>query len=265
MDNPTGEEKPFRIPPVSNIVKALIGLREQARALAREESLTLLPSVFSRRYNVMARLLSDQVGFEITELDDTSIKLAEYISAISHALTAAGIADTDARLDEQVTRDQPESTAKSVDSTRKVKPRVFIGCSTEGRFYATVIQLQLEGLARVVIWNQGVFGLSHGTLETLVAETSEFDYAVLVLTPDDLLLKRDEAGRAARDNVIFELGLFMGALGRNKVFTVVQKGVELPTDLAGVTVAYFEPGDDKDRVAALGPVTTRLALEMGLI
>ena len=61
------------------------------------------------------------------------------------------------------------------------------------------------------MWHQGVFDLSSGTLESLVAAIDDYDFATLVLTPDDLLEKRDVTGRCPRDNVLFELGLFMGA------------------------------------------------------
>jgi predicted nucleotide-binding protein len=93
---------------------------------------------------------------------------------------------------------------------QKAKPRIFVGCSTKGLTEAKLIQMQLES-ADTVIWHQGVFGLSSGTLETLVAVAHEYAYAILVLTPDDMLEKQDKNVNAARDNVLFELGLFMGS------------------------------------------------------
>jgi predicted nucleotide-binding protein len=98
-----------------------------------------------------------------------------------------------------------------------------------------------------------------------VAETSNYDYAVLVLTPDELRTKRDETGRVARDNVIFELGLFMGALGREHVFMVVQEGVSLPTDLASIAPAWLEAPEDAKLEPALGPVATQLFLAMNAL
>jgi predicted nucleotide-binding protein len=106
-----------------------------------------------------------------------------------------------------------------------------------------------------------------GTLETLVAECRNYDHAILVLTPDDTRTKRHQLGSIPRDNVVFELGLFMGALGRERVFMVVQAGTDLPTDLAGITPAQFN-ADDEDQinlVSALGPATTMLEIAMDLI
>ena len=44
------------------------------------------------------------------------------------------------------------------------------------------------------------------------------DFAVLVLTPDDITLSRGTTIASPRDNAIFELGLFMGTNGRNRTF-----------------------------------------------
>jgi predicted nucleotide-binding protein len=119
--------------------------------------------------------------------------------------------------------------------------------------------------ADVVIWSQGVFGLSRGTLETLVEKAPSFTHAILVLTPDDMLLKRADEVATARDNVLFELGLFMGALGRERTFVVNEKSVRLPTDLAGITTVSFQRGEGINVVANMGPVVTKLQLEIGLL
>lgn len=55
---------------------------------------------------------------------------------------------------------------------RKTLPRIFIGSSVEGLRVAEVIQLALEHVAECTIWSQGVFGLSMGTLESLVQGVS---------------------------------------------------------------------------------------------
>jgi predicted nucleotide-binding protein len=146
------------------------------------------------------------------------------------------------------------------------KPRVFIGSSVEGIKVAEAIQLGLDYTTESTIWSQGVFGLSRGSLETLVVAASKFDYAVLVLTPDDVTTKRTTTNNAPRDNVLFELGFFMGALGRDRVFMVYERDItlELPTDLAGITAATFSKFSDNNLSAAVGPVVTKLKKEMGL-
>jgi len=93
----------------------------------------------------------------------------------------------------------------------------------------------------VTIWSQGVFGLSEGTLESLAATLDDFDFAVLVLTPDDLSISRGSSLPAPHDNVLFELGLFMGALGRQRTYILYDRTAELklpsykPADLQRLT------------------------------
>lgn len=138
------------------------------------------------------------------------------------------------------------------------KPTMFIGSSTEGKDIAETIQVLLEHEVASTVWHQGVFALSTSTLETLVESLPEYDFATLVLTADDLVEKRDHAAKAPRDNVIFELGLFMGALGRRRTFVVHSRtdSPMLPTDLAGITTATYEPRSNLD--AALGPACTKI-------
>lgn len=138
------------------------------------------------------------------------------------------------------------------------KPSMFIGSSSEGKRIAETIQMVLDEEIHCTVWNQGVFGLSGGTLESLVAAIDDYDFATLVLTPDDLLEKRDLKGRGPRDNVLFELGLFMGALGRDRTFIVHSRTTPpmLPSDLAGITPATYEERSNLE--AALGPACTRI-------
>lgn len=153
----------------------------------------------------------------------------------------------------------------STPAEPKKRPRVFIGCSVEGLPAAKLIQLNLSNSANADLWSQGVFGLSSGTLETLTNKATDYDFAILVLTPDDLLVKRDDVQLSARDNVLFELGLFMGALGRTNTFIVAEEKVSLPTDLAGITPAKYSLEGQDNLVAALGPVCTKIELKMGTL
>lgn len=139
---------------------------------------------------------------------------------------------------------------------------MFIGSSREGLEVARALQFELQNEVDSTIWSQGVFGLSEGTLEALEAQAHDFDFAALVLTPDDLLTTRGESGNAPRDNVVFEAGLFMGALGRKRVFLVACRDddLDLPTDLAGITLAEYNRREDGNLIAAVGPVATNMRM-----
>lgn len=57
-----------------------------------------------------------------------------------------------------------------------------------------------------------------------------------MLTPDDLVRYRGKKVNAPRDNVIFELGLFMGAIGRDRTYLLTSsKEMKIPSDLDGIT------------------------------
>ncbi len=138
------------------------------------------------------------------------------------------------------------------------KPKLFIGSSSEGKEIADHLQHGLEREVESTIWHQGVFGLSEGSLEALTRRVHDFDFAALVLTPDDLVTSRNDVVSSPRDNVIFEMGLFMGALGRERTFIIYNRDskLKLPSDLAGITAATFGDRSDGNIQAALGPVCT---------
>src|ERR1700752_1196730 len=118
-----------------------------------------------------------------------------------------------------------------------MKPRVFVGSSKEGLPIAYAIQEELEFDCEMTVWPQDIFDPGRTTLEALQAALLRFDFAVFVLSPDDRLISRGVSSHAPRDNVIFELGLFIGRLGRDRVFFVLPRdspSVHIPTDLFGV-------------------------------
>lgn len=140
------------------------------------------------------------------------------------------------------------------------RPSVFIGSSTEGLKIAKALQVLLDHACEARIWSQGVFGLSQEPLESLVHALDQSDFAVLVLTADDLVTSRESSSAGPRDNVLFELGLFIGGLGRDRTFIVYDRTAQLklPSDLTSVTAATFEPHSSGNLQSALGAAATRI-------
>lgn len=135
------------------------------------------------------------------------------------------------------------------------RPALFIGSSSEGLDFARAVRTLLKDDAEVQVWRESMFGVAQYTAEALLSAAPRFDFAVLVLSPDDVTSSRHDVALSPRDNVIFELGLFMGSVGRLRTFMVRPGGLELklPSDLAGITTAeYHWPRADMDPVAALG-------------
>jgi CRP/FNR family cyclic AMP-dependent transcriptional regulator len=139
--------------------------------------------------------------------------------------------------------------------------RVFVGSSRESLEVANAVQ---AGLATdpflVTVWTNGVFGPSEFPIEALERVAVESDFAILILGPDDEVLSRDMESLAPRDNVVFELGLFIGAAGRLRVFLLVPHGLEIkiPTDLLGVTPIWYSPDDSVDVSVRLQPACEQL-------
>jgi hypothetical protein len=143
-----------------------------------------------------------------------------------------------------------------------MKPRVFVASSVEGLGVAYAVQECLEYDCEITVWPQGVFELSKSTIETLDQQSSRFDAAVFVFSPDDEAIVRGTQKPTVRDNVIFELGLFIGRIGRDKCFIVKPRAfnaANFPTDLLGVTpAAYEENRTDANLVAAVGPCCNKI-------
>ena len=137
-----------------------------------------------------------------------------------------------------------------------MKPNIFVGSSTENLKIAYAIQQNLEYDAHIAVWTQGIFALSKATLDSLLAQLDRSDFGIFVLAPNDLTTIRGTQFQTARDNVVFETGLFFGRLGKDRTFLVIpreEKDLHLPTDLLGITPATFDPqGSDADLVARLG-------------
>ena len=143
---------------------------------------------------------------------------------------------------------------------------IFIASASEGLEVANAVR---DGLRRFPhlrprVWTQGTFAPSMTFIEALEVELDRCDFAVLALTPDDLLESRGQTSMAPRDNLLLELGLFMGRLGRDRAYFVCDKNQDLkiPTDLLGVIPATFEKREGQTFDEALAPVCSSIADRM---
>ena len=159
--------------------------------------------------------------------------------------------------------------------------QLFIACSREGLPYAEKLKLLLDRKLqndnldiRCEIWNEsGSSAAGNSTLDNLrkkvIDISAQEGYAVAVCTPDDEIIIRNTTYRVARDNVVFEFGLFMGALGQNRVFAVLpesplrgQKSFYFLSDLKGIHEVFYHYRGKKPTLNALEDALNRPADDM---
>lgn len=144
----------------------------------------------------------------------------------------------------------------------KDKPQVFIASSVEGLDVAYAAQELLEYNAECTVWDQGVFEPSSYTIPDLIERLKITDYGIFVFSLDDTAKIRGKEEEIVRDNVILELGLFMGAIGQKNCFIIIPNSsdkIHLPTDLAGITMLkYNAKRKDGNLKAALGPSINKI-------
>ena len=123
-----------------------------------------------------------------------------------------------------------------------MRPRIFLGSSGRQAKLVHALTRGLAEVAEVEPWT-AVFNPGVSTLDRLVELTHEVDFAAFVFAQDDWTSNPSDAtvqGQASpRDNVVFEAGLFGGALGMRRTFILHAKGAKLPTDLLGMTAVRY--------------------------
>jgi hypothetical protein len=120
------------------------------------------------------------------------------------------------------------------------KPSIFIGSSSEGLVVAEAVKQAFADFDEVDIWTEGVFGLNQAYLESLLRAANLYDFAILCLTADDLVESRGITQKAPRDNLVFELGLFMGRMGVNRAFILCEDSIKILSDFEGIAVTTFQ-------------------------
>jgi len=136
----------------------------------------------------------------------------------------------------------PAGPSTSTTAIRK-KNRVFIVHGHDDGARETVARLlerlQLEA---TVLHEQASAGK---TIIEKLEHYSDVDFAVVLLTPDDVGAAKSDAANLrprARQNVVLELGLFIGLLTRKHVCALHKGNVELPSDFGGVAYVPMDDG-----------------------
>lgn len=214
------------------IIQKLADLIEEAKALDN-------PAFVERWEKRTKRLLDELVGgHEGTRFleikGDTYERLSEEI-ALLEALTIK--LET---YDPSDIRQEPKAKHSSFDSRSKapIQPvwstDVFVVHGNDKEVKEEVARfLTRIGLNPIILHEQPNNGM---TIIEKLEKYSQVPFALVLLTPDDLggVKGAESSMPRARQNVILELGYFMGALGRQRVCALYADGVELPSDFHGI-------------------------------
>jgi len=151
----------------------------------------------------------------------------------------------------------PDIKGKVVSITKKQEERqeqkvmeIFMGSSSEAKDYMEEIGAKIEELeAKPLLWNatgKGIFIPGTNTIDSLIAISKRVQAAVFIFNADDKIWNDKsalESSDTVRDNVLFEYGLFMGALSKENVCFVCKGKPKLASDLKGITYIDGDLGD----------------------
>ena len=152
-------------------------------------------------------------------LDEIKIFWEDDETSPRHPADQSSTSEPDAeRIDKEI-----ESKSVFVIHGRNNEPK-----QTVARF------LERIGLNPIILHEQPDRGR---TIIEKFEDHADVRFSVVLLTPDDVGSLQEEQGDLkprARQNVIFELGYFIGRLGRQRVCTLIEGDVEIPTDYVGI-------------------------------
>lgn len=128
-----------------------------------------------------------------------------------------------------------------MDNIQKNSNIIFIVHGRDNELKETVARfIQNIGLEPIILHEQAN---SSNTVIEKLEKYSNVSFAIVLLTPDDLgclVSEKDKLNKRARQNVILELGYFIGKLGRSHVCALKKDEIELPSDYHGILYINFD-------------------------
>jgi predicted nucleotide-binding protein len=183
-----------------------------------EDTKSLAYSIY-KTISIKGQKELDQFGFRVFRKNNTSENLREVNATfLGYFIQAL----------EDIVNANPE---KSSEQPKPVDGGTAFIIHGHDALLKTEVQLLMHraGVQSVVLHEMPDRGRT--IIEKLVDETKSAGYAIALLTPDDLT---DGGEGRARQNVIMEIGYFLGKLGKERLRMIVKDGVEVPSDLQGI-------------------------------
>jgi predicted nucleotide-binding protein len=171
---------------------------------------------------------------------------SEFVAAFNNGLAQAkGFLESRVNdLRERIEHEKPSSNA-ALFTPRPSGRRIFVVHGHDHGTKETVARfLGKLDLEPIILHEQADRGKT--IIDKFETHAADVQCSVVILTADDIASSKADPEQKevrARQNVIFELGFFVGRLGRHRTFALVEKGVALPSDIHGVVYIPLDDGE----------------------
>ena len=161
---------------------------------------------------------------------------------------------------------------RPVEAAGSWDAKAFLAYASEDEDMALAMQNAIDdcpssmggGTISVTRWRV-VAELSESILQSLQVHIEDHDFGIFIYTPVDMAAVRESEHLIARDNVVFETGLFMGKKGRRRTILLLpDKYLVTPSDLTGIIGIKYafdkvkKAEDHSGRTGILGPVAAKI-------
>lgn len=140
-----------------------------------------------------------------------------------------------------IKNDEVPTSSRGIDPNNR---QIFIVHGHDNEVKETVARvLEKINLEPIILHEKANEGR---TIIEKFEDHSEVGFAIILLTPDDQGYAKsspEKISDRARQNVILELGYFLGKLGRSRVCALYKAGVEIPSDMSGVLYVPYDGSD----------------------
>lgn len=203
----------------------------------------LLKQSFNKEYNEYKKNY-DQVNFYYGMLgDQPRNELVELQEKLQNKLKNLNQLAATVDLMKSQIAEQPINIITETTSNRPDSKNVFIVHGHNNEIKVNVARiLEKLGLNPIILHEQPNAGK---TIIEKFEKHSDVGFAIILLTDDDLgkAKNNENSNPRARQNVILEMGYFIGKLGRERVCPLYIKDVELPSDINGLLYTEIDHGE----------------------
>jgi predicted nucleotide-binding protein len=219
-----------------------VSLKEQVIALINESN-SIATEAAAYYWSLEAAAMLKTAFDDVTAAEFSSIKQSTYLLTMKmqRGMLRGLLAKTNDESEENVSRlgslvpKREFGRGVTGGAEDQLPQKVFIVHGhDDGAKYEVARFIDNAGFDAIILHEQVNEGK---TIIEKFEKNSAVHYAVVLITPDDvgaMISKRDQLRARPRQNVILELGFFVGTLGRDHV-CVLQKGdIETPSDYLGV-------------------------------